>query len=1246
VCVPAYDTIFCWKVLDPKCNDDKLRIPTLHITESLIGSDSYRIELSLESDGQRPQVATAEFGFSLTAQDREDVRWYLEDYLQNAGDPAPRIAARIEKRIADVGTELFNGVFQCNTDARNLWAALRMRLNDARLEVTTGGGDATALPWELLRDPQTDAPLALHAAAFVRASHHRAQRPELVRSATGRIRILLVICRPRGAKDVPFRSVASRLIKGLGERERAVFQLDVLRPPTFEQLIDALRRAKAVGKPYDVVHFDGHGTYEDVTAKDLGRPPENFRGYIAFENAASGGNEELVHGTMLGSLLAEADVPVLVLNACRSAHAEALPAPEKAESDATAVSAATNLDIHVQVRAFSSLAQETVDAGVLGVVAMRYNVYVVTAAQFVADLYAAFVQGETLGEAVTLSRKRLSDHPLREIAYMPRPLQDWMVPIVYEAAPVALFPKPAERTDLTLTISAGDAIRGAGALAGEVERPPEAGFFGRDETLLALDRAFDTHSIVLLHAYAGSGKTSAAAEFGRWYQSTGGIDGPVLFTSFEHRKTLPQALNDAIGRAFADVLERSSIHWPALTDEMRREVALDVVLRQFSVLWIWDNVEPIAGFPTGTSSAWSAGEQEQLADFLRAATSTRAKFLLTSRRDERAWLGNLPARVHVPPMPMQERLQLSRAQAEKHGRQFTNPQDWLPLLHFTQGNPLAATVLVGQALRDGLETSLQIEAFVSQLRAGEDVFEDEESEGRSKSLGASLSYGLQNGFSEIERIQLALLHFFQGSMNAQVLSAMGEENSDWFLAQAANLNDKAAVELLDRAAEIGLVTPLGSLYYTVHPAVPWFLNRLFVAEYPGPDERLRATRAFVCAMGAVTTVYTGAYSSDDANRSISIATLFFDEQNVLHALKLGQRHGYLEACIQLLHGLDVLYNASHRNEEWERLMTWAVANIPTADHSLSELNAVALTQFQIDLARRNQRLEQARDLQGDSVKRLRTYISDIEIGRVKVPQKTRDLAIQNLAASLTKLGLIQRDLGDVACAATLEESFEFALKIGDDFGASTVADTLGRLYLRFPGLRNLSKAEYWTSRSLAVQSKEDKQGKAVALGELGAISLARFGQENDRRYLDQAMQYYKQALSLLPAEPSAVHHRATTLNMIGVVWAEYGEIDSALVSFKEAIVLMDASSDHQGAGKTRLNVALALAKTGRLEHAKEYAESALRLFEACGPSAEESRGQAQVLLTWIADHSHPRGILLKTRKKRFAWLFNFLTRQR
>src|SRR5262249_38871808 len=154
------------------------------------------------------------------------------------------------------------------------------------------------------------------------------------------------------------------------------------------------------------------------------------------------------------------------------------------------------------------------------------------------------------------------------------------------------------------------------------------------------------------HAFAGSGKTTTAAEFARWYSLTGGVEGPVLFTSFEQYTPLARVL-DQIGQVFGGLLEQNGVHWLALEEDQRLDIALQV-LKQIPVLWIWDTVEPIAGFPAGTPSDWSAGEQKELADFLRALRDgPQAKILLTSRRDERGWLGDLPARIAVVPMPME-----------------------------------------------------------------------------------------------------------------------------------------------------------------------------------------------------------------------------------------------------------------------------------------------------------------------------------------------------------------------------------------------------------------------------------------------------------------------------------------------------------------------------------------------------------------------------------------------------------------
>ena len=86
--------------------------------------DWFRVEASLEDNGRRLETTTSRFQFALSAQDREDLRWYFEDYGENPFDPAPAIAARIEARIAEIGDLLFRAVFESSETARRLWARL------------------------------------------------------------------------------------------------------------------------------------------------------------------------------------------------------------------------------------------------------------------------------------------------------------------------------------------------------------------------------------------------------------------------------------------------------------------------------------------------------------------------------------------------------------------------------------------------------------------------------------------------------------------------------------------------------------------------------------------------------------------------------------------------------------------------------------------------------------------------------------------------------------------------------------------------------------------------------------------------------------------------------------------------------------------------------------------------------------------------------------------------------------------
>ncbi|MFZ5856801.1 MAG: CHAT domain-containing protein [Chloroflexota bacterium] len=1210
-------------------------MPLLRLTQHIEKEDNYRIEMAFEDDDGTRQAPEARFEFKVTDQDRADLRWYLEDYLQYPLDPAPDIAKRIEGRIRDLGIELFDKIFEANRDTRDLWATLRHKLADTRVEVATDVKGATALPWELMRDPKTDEALSLRAKAFIRTYTKPAQKIHKPQPAD-KVRILLVICRPGGRDDVPFRSVSGYMLKGLTEAAREHFELEVLRPPTFEQLSKTLRNAKAEGKPYHIVHFDGHGGYlnTDKTKPSewlhslipllLSGPRDGSHGYLFFEHPkpdANNENSQLVDGPALGKLLAETDTPVLILNACRSAHADIQEKPNIAKDVDEAQS---------QVRAFGSLAQEVMNEGVAGVVAMRYNVYVVTAAQFVADLYAALASGQGLGEAVSMGRKQLAAQPLREIAFDPIPLQDWSVPVAYEAAPIQLFAHSESAAQVKIDLSK--------KMRPEDNLPrPDVGFFGRDETILALDRAFDTQSVVLLHAYAGSGKTMTAAEFARWYAQTGGLHGPILFTSFEQYKPFTQILS-AVEETYRPVLEQNNIQWLALSDNDRLNLTMQI-FQQIPPLWIWDNVEPIHGFPAGTDSAWSLAEQRELKMFLQIATAqSKTKFLLTSRRDEREWLGDIPKRVSLPPMPMQERVRLTRALADKQGKRIADVKDWLPLLRFTQGNPLTITVMVGQALRDGISTKAQIEAYLNKLHNGETAFDDEASEGRSKSLGASLSYGFEQAFNEDERKILALLHFFQGFVFVQALRVMlNPKDVDWGLGYK-DFTDEKGIAILDKAADIGLLTAHGGGYYTIHPALPWFFRSLFEQYYPltpsslrsdsplpqaGEGSGVRATRAFVESMGELGDYYHNQY--EGGNRDV-IAPLRREEPNLLHARSLARQHGWWMALISAMQGLQTLYNHTGRRAEWKRLVDEIVPDFVGADDlplSGREEQWGLVTDYRVSLAQVSRNWAEAERLQRVHVEWDRSRASSLLTRPAESLSDVEKNTLRTLAVGLGFLGRIQRYQNNPNCISSFEECVKLLESFQDNSTASEAAIDIGKAYVELEILHDLDKADYWYHRSLELRSERDGLGRGKCLISLGGVALQRFfhAQTSNApevlQYLNSALNYNQQAILCLPAD--SVDMLAMAHNNLGVIYKNAGDFERALEHYNQCIHYDEAAGNLYGAGQDRFNVAIMFANNGRLSDGLHYARAALRNFESYGGRAKDEEDKTKGLIAAIEE---------------------------
>jgi hypothetical protein len=806
-------------------------------------------------------------------------------------------------------------------------------------------------------------------------------------------------------------------------------------------------------------------------------------------------------------------------------------------------------------------------------------------------------------------------------------LQDWVVPVIYEAAPVKLFTKPKTTKRPTITLTQATADVEAGQLDSRLPARPDVGFFGRDETLLAVDRAFDGQRVVLLWALAGAGKTTAAAEFARWYGLTGGVQGPVLFTSFERYLPLARVL-DQLGEAFEPLLEANEIQWLTLTDQERRRLA-GQLLAQVPVLWIWDNVEPVTGFPAGIESAWSTEEQEELVGFLRQVQDTQAKVLLTSRRDEYSWLGELPARVELPAMPMTERVQLARAIADKQGRRLSQVKDWRPLLAYTQGNPLTVTVLVGQALREGIRTPEQVEAFVARLQAGEASLADDKREGRTKSLGASLGYGFEQAFTEAERTKLALLYLFQGFVAVEDLCFMGDPGilGDRAVETVRGLTRNTGIELLDRAAEVGLLTSYADGYYSIHPALPWYFQNLFTQTYgrAGSAAAQAATYAYVRAMASAGNHY--AFEYEQGRRDVLVLTRA-QEANLLSAWRLARAHGWWEEVIGVMQGLRSLYEQTGRNLDWRRLVDEVVPEVvdPTTDGPRRgrEEEWSLVSSYLVRLAQDQQRdYATAERLQRARVAWLRKRAKAALATDPDALTDRQRTQIVNLAVSINELGGILRQQDQPACVEAYTEALRMAERIDYRPSQDVAAFNLGIAYTEITSLRDLDKAQHWYELDLNLVDEHDPLGRARTIGQLGRVHYERFleakragrPEKELLTHLNEAMNSYHQALDLTPED--AIRDLAIGHHQVGMLYEEVGEIDMAVARYRDSVRYEEAARNPYGAGQTRYNVALMLAKDERYGDALLWAQAALRDFQSYGDRAADDVARIESLIATI-----------------------------
>lgn len=723
-------------------------------------------------------------------------------------------------------------------------------------ETTTAQEAATEmlrLPWELLYDDQA---FLFQGAKPVRVRRRLPNTQVLdVPVVAPPIRILLVSARPEddACGYIDHRASALPLVAAM-EALPGLVELQVLNPPTLPALREELERARGAGRPYHVVHFDGHGVYN----------PQVGLGGLCFEHPDDAGKlverrhitvyttDSVEHGTGIGSLLREHRVPLVFLEACQTAQAD---------------------------KASESLASELLKVGVASVVAMTHSVLVETARRFVGAFYQALAQGKRVGDAMLAGQRRLKDDTGRGAIFGSGELrlEDWFVPVLYQEKddPQLFTAVPSPQT-------LEDAQARLAARLGETPAPPPTGFVGRSRDLLALQRLLQRERYAVVRGQGGEGKTTLAAEFARWMVRSQQTERAAFVSVEAHGHQ--QAVVDALGRQLVGQT------FTAAGDLEAAILQVERALREQATLLVVDNMESILLPPylaQDAPEALTAEAQEDLAAILALCTRLLrvgpTRIVFTSREALPAPFDAERHRRELHRLDRDDAVKLvERAlnnSEDGTGAVDAEPQEIEALVDAVHGHARTLALLAPALRERGVAATREsLTALMAQM-------EQRFPGSREQSVFASVELSLRR-LSPKNRERVGVLGVFHGGCNLGVLQIMMEWEQEDVTALARELT------------ATGLTTPNRYGHLTLNPALcPWLRGRLAAAERQALEARwVEAMRTYAG--------FLDGQQHKDAEMAATLTVL--ELPNLWALLDQVQRAGDAEATINLatrLYGL-------------------------------------------------------------------------------------------------------------------------------------------------------------------------------------------------------------------------------------------------------------------------------------------------------------------------------------------------------
>ena len=1066
-----------------------------------------------------------------------DLRWYLETFSVWPTGPDYIRANNIEAKLEDWGRSLLESATR-EREAAQLWQQFLDAEGDSKL-VTIDATDPRVLrlPWELLADESGHLfPRGLSVRRRLRKTTATPTKPFSLP-----VRVLMVIARPEEAGFIDPRADALALLEALDGLGNAA-EVEFLYPPTLAALTKRLRDQNAPA--IHVVHFDGHGVYD----ARLGL------GYLLFENDTHHLNR--VDADQLGTLLSNCKVPLMVLSACQSA-------------------------MQKETNPYASVAARLIRSGVGSVLAMNYSVLVAATKKFVAAFYAGLAHAKTIGQAVEEGRVALHADEDRhsftrrnekgELVEETVRLRDWFLPALYQQAsdPVVFVPQ-TQPTATAAPKTMPPALTDPN-LPGGLPGASKYGFHGRSRELLRLERAFAKHAVVVLHGFGGMGKTTLAAEAGRWLYRTRRFLGGAAFVSFEHGGSLQQ-LCSWVGQAVSGdpnfVLGEG--------DPVARVGRL---LQEKPALVILDNFESVLGrsplMPAEELKAvldavwlWANGNANKHSP-AKAGSRILINTRDTSFNDSRFSPSQACRHVALQGLAPHDALALAAMILETHGldRSQVNRQDLLDLMERLGGHPLSLNLVLPHLQK---YTAAELSSRFEELLPG---FKEGAAKARNESLEVSLQFSLQR-LGDETRAALPDLAVFQGGAMEFVLLKVTQMSADLWQ-QAKQELEQAALVTAENLPNLNIP------FLRFHPTLLPYLTTQLPAERR-PEVENRYWREYY---GTANSLYELDTQHPEVARAIAVREL----PNLQRALQLAMAAEEVEIVADFANRLierllQIFGRWRERDAMVVHVQQWAKEH---KAKTMSGEGKLAKAEYLLLSRQGETLLQQGRAAEAEEI--FLRLLQHLETGA------DYDAAYDQAVTHML-LGRCLKAQGQPAKSIAWQREALTGFELLCDSN-ETAKRMLGRIYTdladNLAAIGQFVEAEqaYETTRKIA-EELDDHRAIGVALGQMGALAEVRGD-------LAEAAQRYTEALETFRklGEPQS---EATAWHQLGIVAHKTQNWEEAERCYREAVRISEQIRDLPHLAGTFNQLALVAEGAGRLDDAERWYLRALDGFEKTG----------------------------------------------